>query len=134
MLDFNCGVRGIPTIDLTKDEVEVHYPLHKGNIAEDPEDDMEMPTAASGPSAHQPTDHAGSSKTPAPPADEQWFSPQPIGRLEALMSKENRTLTLIKVGTEEASTRFDAMPSRMRPVTMATCPMQKMTSKWSLMK
>ena len=92
MLDFNCGVRGISTIDLTKEEVEVHYLLHQGNIAEDPEDDMEMPTAALGPSTCQPTAHGGLSKTPAPPADQQWFSPQPIGRLEALMSKENRTL------------------------------------------
>ena len=25
VLDFNCGVKGIPMVDLTKDEVEVHY-------------------------------------------------------------------------------------------------------------
>ena len=112
MLNFDCGVEGVPTIDLTKDEVEVGYLLHKGNIAEDPEDDMGMPTAVPGPSTHQPTTHAGSSKTPAPPEDEQLFSPQPIGRLEALMSKENSTLTLMKVGTEEASTHFDAHASQ----------------------
>ena len=82
MLDFNCGVKGIPMIDLTKDEVEVCYPLHQANIA------------------------------PVPPADQQLFSPQPTGRLEALMSKENRTLTLIKVGREEASTHFDAHASQ----------------------
>ena len=105
-------LKGIPTIDLTKDEVEVCYPPHQGNIAEDPEDDMEMPTAVPGPSTCQPTAHGGLSKTPAPPADQQWFSPQPIGRLEALMSKENRTLTLIKVGTEEASTHFNAHASQ----------------------
>ena len=112
MLDFNSGVKGIPMIDLTKDEVEVCYPPHKDNIAEDPEDDMEMPTAVPGPSTHQRTAHAGSSKTPAPPADQQQFSPQPIGRLEALILKENRTEILIKVGTEEASTRFDAHASQ----------------------
>ena len=87
MLNFDCGVEGVPTIDLTKDEIKVCYPQHKGNIAEDPEDDMEMPTAVLSPLTHQPAIHAGSSKTPASPADQQLFSPQPIGRLEALMSK-----------------------------------------------
>ena len=111
MLNFNCEVKGVPTINLAKDEVEVHYLLHKGNIAEDPEDDMEMPTAVPGFLIHQQTALVGSSKTPAPPADQQWFSPQPIGRLEALMSKENRTLTLMKVGMEEALTHFDAHTS-----------------------
>ena len=112
MLNFDCGVEGVPTINLTKDELEVCYPLHKGNIAEDPEDDMEMPTAVPGPLTHQPTTHAGSSKTPAPPADQQQLSPQPIGRLDALMSKQNRTLTLMKVGMEEASIRFNAHASQ----------------------
>ena len=112
MLNFDYGVKSVPTIDLTKDEVEVRYLPHKGNIAEDPEDDMEMPTAVPGPLTHQPTAHAGSSKTPAPLADQQLFSPQPIGRLEALMSKENRTLTIRKVGTEEALTHFDAHSSQ----------------------
>ena len=111
MLDFNCGV-GVPTIDLTTDEVKVCYLPHQGSIAEDPENDIEMPTAAPGPSTHQPTAHGGSSKTPAPPADQQRFSSQPIGRLDALMSKENRALTLIKVVTEEASTHFDAHASQ----------------------
>ena len=111
MLDFNCGVEGVPTIDLTKDEVEVHYLPHQGNIAEDPEDDIKMPTATPGPLTHQPIAHGGSSRSPAP-ADQQQFSPQPIGRLEALMSKENRTLTLIKVGTEEALTHFNVHASQ----------------------
>ena len=93
-------------------EVKVGYLLHKDNIAEDLDDDMEMPTAVSGPSTRQPTTHAWSSKTPATPADEWLFSPQPIGGLEALMLKENRTLTLMKVGMEEASTRFDAHASQ----------------------
>ena len=70
-----------------------------------------MPTAVPTPLTHQPATHAGSLKTPAPPADEQLFSPQPIGRLEALMLKENRTLTLMKVGTE-ALTHFDAHASQ----------------------
>ena len=65
MLNFNCGVEGVPTIDLTKDEVKVHYPPYKGNIAEDPEDDMGMPTAVPGPLTCQPPAHAGSSKTPS---------------------------------------------------------------------
>ena len=73
---------------------------------------MEMSTAVPGPSTHQPTAHGGLCKTPAPPADQQQFSPQPLGRLEALMSKENRTLTLFKVGMEEALTHFDAPASQ----------------------
>ena len=112
MLDFNCGVKGIPMIDLTKDEVKVCYLPHQGNIAEDPEDDIKMPTAAPGPLTCQLTAHGGSSKTPASPTDQQWFSPQPIGRLEALMSKENRALTLIKVGMEEALTHFNVHASQ----------------------
>ena len=89
MLDLNCGIKGVLTIDLTKDEVEAHYLPQKGNIADDPEDDMEMSTTAPGPSTHQQTACDESSQNPAPPADKQRFSPQSIGRLEALMSKEN---------------------------------------------
>ena len=44
--------------------------------------------------------------------DKQEFSLQSIDRLKALMLKENRTQTLIKVGTEEASTHFDAHTSQ----------------------
>ena len=61
MLNFDCGVEGVPTIDLTQDEIEVCYLPHKGNIAEDPEDDMEMPTAVPNPLTHQPATHSGSS-------------------------------------------------------------------------
>ena len=121
MLDFSCGIEGIPTINLTK--VEVHYPPLKGNIADDPGEDIEMPTTAPGPlNCHQ-TVHGESFQNAAPPhtdsdmvpgtssalalgiisttllaSDKQQFSPQSIGRLKAPMSKENRTQTLIKVG------------------------------------
>ena len=44
--------------------------------------------------------------------DKQEFSPQFIDRLEALMLKENKSQTLIKVGTEETSTCFDAYASQ----------------------
>ena len=44
--------------------------------------------------------------------DKQGFSPKSIDRLKALMSKENRTQTLIKVETEEATTHFDAPTSQ----------------------
>ena len=81
MLDFNHGVEGIPVINLTKEEVEVRYLPLQGTIAEDPEDDIEMPTAVPDPLTHQPIAHGGSSKTPVSPAEQQWFSPQPIGRL-----------------------------------------------------
>ena len=112
MLNFDCGVEGVPTINPTKDEIEVRYPPHKGNIAEDPEDDMEMSAAVPNPSTHQSAAHYVSLKTPAPLADQQLFSPQPTGRLEALMLKENRTLTLVKVQMEEALTHFDAHASQ----------------------
>ena len=39
-LDFRCGIEDIPTINLTKDDTVLHYPPPKGNIADDPEDDL----------------------------------------------------------------------------------------------
>ena len=71
MLDFNCGVEGVPTVDLTKDEVEVRYLSLQGNIAEDPEEDLEMLAPAPGPSTHQPAIHDVSSKAQIPPVDEE---------------------------------------------------------------
>ena len=44
--------------------------------------------------------------------DKQEFSPKSIDRLKSLMSKENRTQTLFKVGTKEAATHFDAHTSQ----------------------
>ena len=136
MLDFSCGINGVSTIDLTKDKVEVHYPLPKGNIADDPKDNIEMPTTAPGPSNPHKTVGGESFQNAAPPytdsdaapgtstasslgiipttslaTDKQQFSPQSIGRLKALTLKENRTQTVIKVG-EEASTHFDAHASQ----------------------
>ena len=121
MLDFSCGIKGIPTINLTKDEVEVHYLPLKDNIADNPEDDLEMPTMAPGPlNCHQTVcdesfqnaapPHMDSDAAPGTssvsalgiiPTDKQQFSPQSIGRLKALMLKEYRTQTLIKVGEED---------------------------------
>ena len=137
MLDFSCGIEGVPTIDLTKDKAVVQYPLPKGNIADNHEDNLEVPTIAPGPSNHQQTvqdesfrsaafPHTDSDAAPGTSSasalriipttslatDKQHFSPQSIGRLKALMSKENRTQTLIKVGAEEASTHFDAHVSQ----------------------
>ena len=137
MLNFSCGIKGIPTIDLTKDEVEVPYLLPKGNIANNPGDDIEIPTTASGPLNHHQTVSGGSFQNAAPPhmdsdaspgtlsasalgiisttlsaTDKQQFSPQSIGRLKALMLKENRTETFINVGAEEASTHLDAHTSQ----------------------
>ena len=137
MLDFSCGIKGIPTINLTKDEPVVGYPPPKGNIADNLEDDLEVPTMAPGPSDCQQTVHdepfqrADPSHTDSDVApgtssfsalriipttslatDKQQFSPQSIDRLKALMSKENSTQTLIKVGAEKASTHFDAHVSQ----------------------
>ena len=116
MLDFSCEIEGIPTINLTKDKVEVHYLLLKGNITDDPEGDLEMPTTAPGPSDHHQTVCDESFPNAAPPhtdsdaapgtssasalglipttslaTDKQQFSPQSTGRLKSLMLKENRT-------------------------------------------
>ena len=137
MLDFRSGIENVPTINLTREEAVLHYPSLKGNIAEDPEDDLDVPTTALGHLSHQQTvhdelfssvapSHTGSGGDPAmssasalrniPTAslaiDRQGFSPQSIDRLKALMSKENRTQTLIKVGTEEATTHFDVHTSQ----------------------
>ena len=137
MLDFSCGIEGVPTIDLTKDEAEVHCLPLKGNIADNPGDDLEMPTTVPGLLNHHQTVYDESFPNAAPPymdsaaapgtssasalriipttslaTDKQQFSPQSIGRLKALMSKENRTQTVIKVGAEEASIHFDAHASQ----------------------
>ena len=137
MLDFKSRIEGIPIIDLTMDEVVLHYPPLKGNIAEDPEDNLDVPTTAFGNSSHQHTVcdesfssvapvHADSGGAQAMPStsvlrniptaslvmDKQEFSPESINRLKALISKENRTQTLIKVGMEEATTCFNAHTSQ----------------------
>ena len=46
ILDFSCGIEGIPTIDLTKDEAVLRYLPLKGNITGDPVDDLEVATTA----------------------------------------------------------------------------------------
>ena len=69
MLDLSCGIKGIPTIDLTKDEAVVHHPPLNGNIADDPEDDLEMPTTAPSPLNHHQTVHDESFQNAAPHTD-----------------------------------------------------------------
>ena len=135
MLDFRCEIKNVPTINLTREEAVLHYPLLKGNIADDPEDNLKVPITALGHLSHQQTVHdelflsVAPSHTGVAPAtssasalriiptaslatDKQEFSSQSIGRLKALMLKQNRTQTFIKVGTEEASTHFDAHTSQ----------------------
>ena len=55
MLGFRCGIKNVPTIDLTREEAVLHSRPPKGNIADDPEDDLEVPTTALGHSSHQQT-------------------------------------------------------------------------------
>ena len=137
MLDFKSKIEGIPSIDLTGEGAVLHYPPLKGNIAQDPEDDLDALTTALGQSSHQHAvhdepfssvtlSHTGSGGALAmsstsilrniPTAsliiDKQGFSPKSIDRLKTLVLKENRTQTLIKVGTEEATTCFDAPTSQ----------------------
>ena len=75
MLDFSCRIEGIPTINLTKDEVEVHYPPPKGNIADHPEDDIEMPTTAPGPWNHHQIVCGESFQNAAPPHMDSDMAP-----------------------------------------------------------
>ena len=137
MVNFNSKVRDVPTIDLTGDEAVIHYPPLRGNIAEDPEDNLVASTAAPGHSTHQHAVHDESSSSVAPshvgstgaPAvsstsglqgiptsslivDTKTFYPKSMDRVKALMSKENRAHTLITVGVEEAATCFDAPTSQ----------------------
>ena len=75
MLDFSCGIEGNPTINLTKDEAVVHYPLLKGNIADDPGDNLEMPTTAPGPLNHHQTFCDESFPNAAPPHTDSDVAP-----------------------------------------------------------
>ena len=124
MLNFKNEIEGIPTIDLTGEEAVLHYPLLRGNITQDLEDNLNGSATAPGHSSHQQAvcdesfssaapSHTGSGGAPAVSStlvlrsipthsliDEKGFSPKSINRVKALMSKENRTQTLIKVGTE----------------------------------
>ena len=52
MLNFQSMVADIPTIKLTGEEVNIHYPQPRGNIARDPGDDLGASTAAPGCSIH----------------------------------------------------------------------------------
>ena len=122
MLNFKSEITDIPTIDLTGEEVNIHYPPPRGNIAQDPEDDLDVSTAARGHSIHQhgvgnesflstAPSHTGSAVTPAVPStsglqgiltasliiDKKTFSPKSIDRVKSLMSKKNRAHTLITV-------------------------------------
>ena len=67
MLDFKSEIEGVPTINLTGEEAVLHYPPLKGNIAQDPKDDLDAPTTALGQSSHQHTvcDESFSSVTPS---------------------------------------------------------------------
>ena len=68
MLDFKSKIKGIPTIDLTGEEAILCYPPLKGNVAQDQEDDLDVPTTALGHSSHQHTvcDESFSSVAPVP--------------------------------------------------------------------
>ena len=52
MLNFKSEIEGIPTIDLTGEEANVHYPPLRGNIAQDLEDNLNASTVAPGHSIH----------------------------------------------------------------------------------
>ena len=66
MLNFKSEIEGIPTINLTGEEAVLHYPPLKGNIAQDPKDDLDAPTTALGHSSHHHAVHDKSFSSVAP--------------------------------------------------------------------
>ena len=137
MLNFKSEIEGVITIDLTGEEDVLNYPPLRGNITQDPKDNLDASTVAHGHSTHRcavwdesflsvAPSHMGSAEAPAvlltsvlqniPTAllviDQKSFSPKSIDRMKALMLKENRTQTLIKVETKEAATCFDVPTSQ----------------------
>ena len=66
MLDFKSEIEGIPTINLTGEEAVLHYLPLKGNIAQDPKDNLDAPTTALDHSSHQHAVHYESFSSVAP--------------------------------------------------------------------
>ena len=107
MLNFKSKIRGIHTINLTGEEAILHYPQLRGNITQDLEDNLDVPTTAPGHSSHQHTvhdesfssvapSHTGSGGAPAAsstsvlrniPSDTLIID-KSINRVKALMSRE----------------------------------------------
>ena len=131
MLNFKSEVADVPTIDLTGTGAMITHPPLQGNITLDAEEDMNTPTAVPGHSSHlqgicnesfssMAPSLTGSTGAPAVPSTsvlqdiptaslviyKKAFFPKSMDRVKALMSKENRTQTLIKVGTKEAAICF----------------------------
>ena len=52
MLNFKSEITGIPTINLTGEEANIHYLPLRGNITENPKDNLDASTAAPGHSIH----------------------------------------------------------------------------------
>ena len=52
MLNYKSAAADVPTIDLTGEKANIHYPPLRGNIARNPEDDLDAPTAEFGCSIH----------------------------------------------------------------------------------
>ena len=67
MLDFRCGIENVPTINLTREKAVLRYLPLKGNIADNLEDDLEVPTTALGHLSHQQTVRDESFSSVAPP-------------------------------------------------------------------
>ena len=93
MLDFRCGIKNIPTIDLTAEEAVLCYPSPKGNIADNPEDDLEVPTTALGHSSHQQT-----------VCDESFLSVAPSHNDSAVAPATSSALALRIIPTASLST------------------------------
>ena len=79
MLNFKSEITGIPTINLTGEEADIHYPPLRGNITQNPEDNLDASTAAPGHSTHRhgvcdesflsvAPSHTGSAVAPAVPS------------------------------------------------------------------
>ena len=123
MLNFKSDVADVPNVDLTGTEAMIIHPPLWGNITLDAQEDMTAPTAVPGHSGHSwgirdesfssvAPSLTGSTGAPAVSStsvlqdiltaslviNKKAFSPQSMDRVKVLMSNENSTQTLIKVG------------------------------------
>ena len=84
MLDFRCRIKNLPTIDLTGEKAALCYLPLKGNIADNPENDLGVLTTALGHLSHQQTVCDESFLSVAPPHTSvmllhwSWFNLNPF--------------------------------------------------------
>ena len=112
MFDFKSRIEGIPTIDLTGEGAALHYPPSKGNIAQDPKDNLDVPTTAFGHSSHQHTVCDESFSSVAPMHTDSGGAPV-MPSVSVLRNIPTASLVMDKQEfSPEATTCFDAHTSQ----------------------